>query len=80
MGELDELGITVEELIQILPTILSDVLEHYNDDQKIDASEGLLIVAGLLEELGAATDDPEFSELFVKQAEAFRALAVVLGS
>lgn len=70
-----ELGITVGEIMGMLPEVLSEAWEAYSDDKKITIDEALLLVGVILREMAEAADDPKVSDFFVAQAEAMEALA-----
>jgi hypothetical protein len=74
-----ELGITVAELMAMLPVILAAAWEQYSDDNKISAGEGVEIAAIILDEMAGAADDPAAQAFFAAQANALRAVADLLG-
>ena len=51
---LEETGITVPELIEIVPTFLEEVLAQYEDDQKLTAEEIIVAIAHLCDKLQKA--------------------------
>ena len=59
-----ELGITVGEITAMLPTVLAEAWEHYEDDKKITVDEALLIVGVILNEMSQAADDDDVKNLF----------------
>jgi len=69
-----ELGISVSEIMSMLPEVLSEAWKSYSDDKKISVDEALLLVGVILREMAEAADDPRVSDFFVAQAEALEAL------
>ncbi|MCG8430941.1 MAG: hypothetical protein MJA29_07200, partial [Candidatus Omnitrophica bacterium] len=74
-----ELGITMSEILGMMPTILSEAWGHYSDDKKLTVDEGVALVAVILTQMGAAADDDEVKEFFTAQAGALNALVPLLG-
>ncbi len=70
-----ELGITVGEIMSMLPEVIAEGWKSYSDDKKITVDEALLLVATILREMAEAADDPKVGDFFVAQAEAMEALA-----
>lgn len=73
-----ELGITVGEIMGMLPGILSNVWESYSDDKKITVDEALELIGVILREMAEAADDDAVADFLVAQAEAFEALSPLL--
>lgn len=71
-----ELGITVGEIMGMLPEVLSEAWEAYSDDKKITVDEGLILVGVILREMAEAADAEDVAAFFVAQAEAMEALSV----
>jgi len=75
MGKKFELGITIGEFTAMLPGILSEAWEAYNDDKKISVDEGIELVSFILEKMSEAADDPDVVAFFAAESDALASLA-----
>lgn len=60
-----ELGISMSEILAMLPTILGEAWGHYSDDKKLTVDEALDLVSVILEQMSNAADDEDVQELFL---------------
>lgn len=70
-----ELGITVGEIVGMLPKLAAEAWGHYSDDKKITTDEGLDFVGEVLRSMADAADEDAVAAFLVAQAEALEALA-----
>jgi hypothetical protein len=73
-----ELGITVPEIMGMLPAVLAEAWDAYSDDKKITVDEGLDLAAVILEQMAASADDDGVVAFFEAQAQALRAVGDLL--
>lgn len=73
-----QLGITLGEIMGMIPDLISEAWGAYNDDKKITADEGVVLAAVIMEQMGAAADHPEVKAFFDSQGAALRDLAPLL--
>lgn len=70
-----ELGITVGEIVSMLPKIAAEAWGHYSDDKKITTDEALELIGVILREMASAADDDAVADFLVAQAVAVESLA-----
>lgn len=71
-----ELGITIGEILGMLPEILSEAWASYSDDKKIGVDEALILIGVILREMAEAADTEDVANFLIAQAESFEALSV----
>jgi len=49
-------GITITELVEMLPGVLNELVEEYEDDHKLSADEVLTVLASFADKLQHAAD------------------------
>jgi hypothetical protein len=75
-----KLGITLPEIMGMVPELMMEAWGAYSDDKQLSADEGVVLCAVLMEQLGGAADHEAVAAFFTSQGLALRDLAPLLVS
>lgn len=73
-----KLGITLPEIMGMVPELMMEAWGAYSDDKQLSADEGVVLCAVLMEQLGDAADHDAVAAFFTSQGLALRDLAPLL--
>ncbi len=61
-GGIADSGLTITELVGLMPAVVQEVYAAYSDDHKVDAKEVVTLLASFLEKAIPKVDDPEMAK------------------